>query len=227
MNYQKIYNSIINQALERVNKSYVEKHHIIPRFMGGTDELSNIVKLSPREHYLCHVILTKIVPENKKYAAVKSCYMMLAWSYSNEKRISIKPGVSKKVIRKMPPMPISTKEKLSIAAIKQFQNDESRTRHLEGVKNRFLDSNEHQKLSNGQTLRFKDPLEKDKISKSLIKFFETNTSPNKGRSFDHLTNEQRKKTFGRIQKKGVKRSEETIQKMKDAWIKRKTASFVI
>ena len=222
MNYQKIYNSIINRAIGRVNNYYVEKHHIVPKFMGGTNESSNIVKLLPREHYLCHVLLTKIVPENKKYAAVKSCYMMLTWSYSNENRISIKPGVSKRVIRKIPPMPESTREKLSIATTKQFQDKELRSRHLEGVKTRFLDPREHQKLSDGQNLRYKDPLEKTKISNGLLRFFETNVSPNKGRSFAHLTIEERKKTFGRPRKKGVKRSAETIQKMKDAWIKRKS-----
>ena len=40
--------------------------------MGGTDDLSNIVNLTPEEHYLAHLLLCKIYPGNQKllYAAM-------------------------------------------------------------------------------------------------------------------------------------------------------------
>ena len=75
MNYKRIYDSIIERAKERVPEGYVERHHIIPRCMGGTDERENLVALTPEEHFLCHVLLVKIYPEQKGliYAVSMMC----------------------------------------------------------------------------------------------------------------------------------------------------------
>ena len=40
-------------------KIYTEKHHIIPRSMGGNNDKNNLVKLTPRAHYLVHYMLWK------------------------------------------------------------------------------------------------------------------------------------------------------------------------
>lgn len=66
MLYSKIYYSIIDRAKNRVLDCYVEKHHIIPRCMGGTDDPENLVKLTFREHFICHQLLCKMFPENDK-----------------------------------------------------------------------------------------------------------------------------------------------------------------
>lgn len=75
MNYGKIYNRIIELAQSRIPDGYVERHHIIPRCMGGTDEVSNLVSLSPEEHFLCHVLLIKMYPTepNLIFAVQKMC----------------------------------------------------------------------------------------------------------------------------------------------------------
>ena len=39
---------------------YVERHHIIPRCLGGDNRKSNIAKISARKHFLAHWLLTKI-----------------------------------------------------------------------------------------------------------------------------------------------------------------------
>lgn len=57
--YTIIYWSIIENARSRDLNSG-EVHHIIPRCMGGTDDSSNLVRLTCREHFLCHKLLTKI-----------------------------------------------------------------------------------------------------------------------------------------------------------------------
>jgi hypothetical protein len=43
-----------------------EYHHIIPKCLGGTNEKQNIVLLPYKAHFICHLILTKIYPENRK-----------------------------------------------------------------------------------------------------------------------------------------------------------------
>ena len=66
MNYQKIYDSIIERAKIRILKGYKESHHIIPSCMGGNDKKVNRVNLTAKEHYLIHFLLTKIYPDNHK-----------------------------------------------------------------------------------------------------------------------------------------------------------------
>ena len=65
MNYEKVYYRIIERAKSRILEGYVEKHHIIPRCMGGSDEDGNIVALTAREHFICHRLLVKMHPANK------------------------------------------------------------------------------------------------------------------------------------------------------------------
>lgn len=60
MNYEKAYQSIISNALSRADLVKYEKHHIVPRCLGGSDDASNLVKLSLREHFVCHLLLAKI-----------------------------------------------------------------------------------------------------------------------------------------------------------------------
>lgn len=56
MNYIKIYNSIIDRAKNRTIDGYVERHHIVPRFIKKTNETVN---LTAREHYICHWLLAR------------------------------------------------------------------------------------------------------------------------------------------------------------------------
>jgi hypothetical protein len=70
MNYQRIYDEIIERAkLRGLNKKlldgYFECHHIIPRCLCGTNDKSNLVLLTGREHYLCHWLLVKIYKSNQ------------------------------------------------------------------------------------------------------------------------------------------------------------------
>jgi len=66
MNYKQIHDSIIDRAKTRVlpKETYTERHHIIPRCMGGPDDKSNLVDLTAREHYVIHKLLTEIYPNH-------------------------------------------------------------------------------------------------------------------------------------------------------------------
>ena len=71
MNYQRIYNEIIEKAKPRkLNKKlldgYFERHHIIPKCLGGNNNKSNLVLLTAREHFICHQLLWKSNKENNK-----------------------------------------------------------------------------------------------------------------------------------------------------------------
>ena len=78
MNYKKIYDSICERGQTRVlsTKVYTEKHHMIPRCMGGSDDINNITILTAKEHYLCHYILAfKLYPNH--HGLIKAIDMMM------------------------------------------------------------------------------------------------------------------------------------------------------
>lgn len=74
MNYKKIYDNIIlkyrNLNLQKLDKKdsnyiYLEKHHIIPRCMSGSDNEENLVNVPAKVHFICHLLLTKIYKNTK------------------------------------------------------------------------------------------------------------------------------------------------------------------
>jgi len=72
MDYQKHYDKLMRRAVSRKLDGYKERHHVIPRCMGGTDDKQNIVCLTPEEHYVAHQLLVMLHPGNVKllWAAV-------------------------------------------------------------------------------------------------------------------------------------------------------------
>lgn len=59
--YYNWYNNIINAAKSRKNIVYTEKHHIIPRSLGGANTKNNLIRLSAKEHFICHLLLPKML----------------------------------------------------------------------------------------------------------------------------------------------------------------------
>lgn len=60
--YTKWYNNLIKFKKIRIPDANIryEVHHVIPRCMGGMNQKENLVKLTPREHYVAHLLLTKM-----------------------------------------------------------------------------------------------------------------------------------------------------------------------
>ena len=85
MNYQKHYTALIERARARPPAGYVEKHHVIPRCMGGTDEPANLVPLTPEEHFVAHQLLVRMHPE-KKGLAIAVWRMTFGKHHENSKR---------------------------------------------------------------------------------------------------------------------------------------------
>lgn len=87
MQYEKIYNQIIERAKNRTLMDYGEKHHILPRCLGGDNSKENLVKLTFREHFLCHWLLCKMHPKNSKIFYAFS--NMIVVSHTNNKRYEV------------------------------------------------------------------------------------------------------------------------------------------
>lgn len=91
--YTKIYHQIVNRARSRILTGYIEKHHIIPRALGGNDSMDNLVNLTAREHFICHWLLTKMTsgPEkNKMFWALNGMSMKNPFQQRHETKITSK-----------------------------------------------------------------------------------------------------------------------------------------
>lgn len=68
-------------------EGYSELHHILPRSLGGDDTKQNLVRLTAREHFICHLLLVRIHKELPGYyKMVKAFFMMLVCKSSNQER---------------------------------------------------------------------------------------------------------------------------------------------
>ena len=82
MTYKEFIQNIIDtrgQWDERIRRSYCERHHIVPKCLGGLphslswEHHDNIIWLTPREHFIAHKLLAEENPANIK--------LVEAWRY--------------------------------------------------------------------------------------------------------------------------------------------------
>ena len=83
--YYKWYKELISKQ-NRSLECYTERHHIIPKSMGGKDTNENLVVLTAREHYISHLLLTKCVEKKYRGKMLHAYVMMAKVKDSNQKR---------------------------------------------------------------------------------------------------------------------------------------------
>lgn len=68
--YTKWYWSIIRSRSslprEKGSQSYYENHHIVPASLGGRDQKDNKILLTAKEHFICHLLLTKMTTGSQR-----------------------------------------------------------------------------------------------------------------------------------------------------------------
>lgn len=61
MDYSRIYVDFIDDRRSAPDPNgYSEKHHVLPRCLGGTDDADNLIDLTPEDHYFAHLLLARI-----------------------------------------------------------------------------------------------------------------------------------------------------------------------
>ena len=89
MDYKKTYNKIIENRKMKplLDSEYGEKHHIIPRSLDGVDDDSNLVKLSAREHFICHALLAEMYDKNSfEWYKMNHAFMMMKSETTKQNR---------------------------------------------------------------------------------------------------------------------------------------------
>ena len=86
------YEEFINNILETrgrfaCGEEYHERHHIVPKCMGGTNEEENLIDLFAREHFEAHKLLALENPENEKLVHAWVC--MTWFKTGNQERVKV------------------------------------------------------------------------------------------------------------------------------------------
>ena len=146
--YYTWYNSIIFNAKCRIIEGYTEEHHIIPKSLGGQDSSENLVKLTAREHFICHWLLTKCVKQNiekMEYAL----WLMTNTENSLQQRYKITPK-KYEIIKKSLALTFSkqntgkklseeTKQKISKTRKKKFASGELEIKVYDSTRKKLSD----------------------------------------------------------------------------------------
>ena len=134
------YHKFIDRLRNQVVDGYCEKHHILPRSLGGSDDPSNIICLTVRQHYIAHWMLWKAYGGSmavafdymsgiKRYGSRLPSRTVEALKADVSKRISERP-VSKETRQKQRAaklgrsLPEETKNKLRVAMLGQRRGPE-------------------------------------------------------------------------------------------------------
>jgi hypothetical protein len=114
------YNIIINAKARVLNKSvYTENHHIIPKSLGGDNSKSNLVRLTAREHFICHWLLIKMTESVNRQKMANACNLMMNYISSNQQRYKI----SSKIYENL---------KLNLSAIRRGRKNPKVSKSLTG-----------------------------------------------------------------------------------------------
>lgn len=89
MNYQKIYQDFIASRREREATivGYSEKHHIVPKALGGGNEKENLIRLTPEDHFFVHLLLAKIYGGAMCAAIAAMCNLANASTLRDKKQL--------------------------------------------------------------------------------------------------------------------------------------------
>lgn len=85
MNYQKIYDNLIKKRVENPPTEKFERHHIVPKSLGGSNKKENLVKLTYREHYIAHLLLCRIHRGTPNYYPMLRALNMMKAGRDDEK----------------------------------------------------------------------------------------------------------------------------------------------
>lgn len=208
-----IQNILDTRGRFKCGDTYHERHHIIPRCMGGTNDEENLIDLFAKEHFVAHKLLVKENPDNHKLIYAWAC--MAFASNDKEQRYELSPEeyeearvlFSKSISGKNNPMFGRTGEqhpnfgrhieKEKHPMFGKHHTETSKEKMSDSAKNRWTDEC-RQEMSDRQKKRFSNPENhpcfgkhlSDETKEKISKASKGKTSPNKGIS---MSEEQKQK----------------------------------
>lgn len=86
--YTAWYYSIINNRLLTFAEGYTERHHILPKSLGGSNDQSNLVALTAREHFICHQLLVKMTTGADRIKMIRAFNAFKMSSRKNPRKLT-------------------------------------------------------------------------------------------------------------------------------------------
>lgn len=170
MNYQKIYDTLVSRAGSRPRKDgvYYERHHIIPRCLGGNDSSDNIACLTAEEHYLAHQLLVKLHPGH--YGICFAAFRMTTHTGGGRMTNRLYGWIRKRLAQNVPkrgPMAQEVKTKLSAAKKGKGWGEGMRASMAQYYSTRVMSNEERVNRSVASTGRTHSEETKRKISEAM------------------------------------------------------------
>jgi hypothetical protein len=143
--YTRIYYNIIDRARTRTLplEIYTESHHVIPRSIGGNNAKENIVKLTAREHFICHWLLVKMTDGKYRRSMSHALRMMLAVSPGRSEQRYIPKSKKYELIKNLVnqaakgrPCSLETREKIRQGNLKRPPTSDETRRKLSAAAKR-------------------------------------------------------------------------------------------
>jgi len=205
--YEKWYQEITARGQTRVLNEYTETHHIQPVSLGGADTFENLTRLTAREHFICHWLLTKITTGEARHKMLNALRMMRA---ENPRQQRYKTKITARVYAKL-------KEEYSQLQSKRFTGEgngfygkthtpEARAKISAANSGRVQSEEEKQKQKAAMTGRKRAPFSEEWREKMSA----AHRGKNNNRYGVEVSQETRKKIGDKL--RGRKQSPETIAK---------------
>jgi hypothetical protein len=167
--YTSYYISIINKAKNRLLDGYYETHHIVPKSLGGSNLKENLVNLTAREHFVCHLLLTKMYEGDAKNKMVHAAWAMANLENKSQQRHKITSKIyeslriryAELVSNRQTGKPgkkhsEETKKKMSLARLGKSNgpmSEESKRKLSEAMKGKNVGKKRTEEQRNQQSLR--------------------------------------------------------------------------
>jgi len=212
--YKKWYDQIIANGLAVKLPGY-ERHHILPKSLGGSDNESNLIYITSREHFICHWLLTKIYPIGEEHWKMLNALRMMRAENKNQYRYNTK--ITSRVYAKI-------KEEYAKLQSERYSGENNPffgKSHTKEAKQIISDANtgennamkrieEREKMRQLKIGKKRDPFSDE----WKAKMSESASGENNSRYGVTLTDEIKKKIGDKM--KGRKQSPETIAKKAEA-----------
>ena len=150
--YTKWYNQITQNG-KKYREPGHERHHILPRSLGGTDDIENITFITARSHFVCHWLLTKIYPAGEAHWKMLNALRMMRAENPNQKRYNTK--ITSRVYAKL-------KEEYS-----QLQSEKVKGPNNPMHGDKFYRSDDGKLRQSNAILGEKNPAKRPEVSKSI------------------------------------------------------------
>lgn len=199
--YTKWYFTIVNNAISRGSIEPNEKHHIIPESFflnrkrkgsfgwldGDPNNPTNLVKLTPHEHLVCHLLLPKMTMGPAKHKMLKAALGMSTLIGPNQERKRLNGRMYAKLVEELRNSETPESAKINY---KKAGMERSKKRKEAGLEGTFKDKKHSTKSLSLMRLAASRP--KTKAWKESASQNRKGRSPfNKGKTFKELYGEEK------------------------------------